>query len=799
MHPAETLLILRFKKILPREIINLNSFIEIQGSKSGDISGETLICKDQRTINFKPARTFISGERVSVSLSPIISVSDGPFVDSTFYFDISSDAEFFDMIEKPIYEQNLERFDKSVSLKKNLFDDPHVKNGVSIPSDFPQFEVTTNKTQNTDLIFLNSIYYAFIIDNNGNPLWYQHNYGNPLNLKVQNDILTLNIYDWNESIAFDSTYTIVKYFVPPQDYNHNPHELKLLPNGNYMIIVDERQTMDLSHIGGQVEATVIGNHIAEMDEDGNLVFFWRSWDHYNIADAIHEDLTRNTVNPFHINSIDVDQAGHILVSSRNQSEITKINRQTGDVIWRLGGENDYFTWTNDSIKNSYQHDVRVLDNGNITLFDNGRFRSPEFSRALELSIDTTAWEVTKVWEFRDDPDVYAQWMGSVQRLPNGATGILWEKNDMPRYTEVLPDNSKEFELDFNHWDWVYRVQRFPWKGKAAVPYLIVEPYDDRITLLFNKFGDPDVMEYIIYGGLDPAPTSVLATTSAPFVHLTELLNHRFYYFRVTAVNSSGYESSYSNEEWAYTKLVYPGSNLVVNGNFARDLYYWDETVDEDYAYADIYVTENEELRIEIYDPGSQPGHIQVKSDGFDLELWKEYIFEFDGYARSTRYLDAEVIQDGRNISNRGSTLLRTFKDHFEQSFVVEEESELKAKVVFSAGGNSHDIFIDNVSVKEVVTSIDSEEHVPYIFSLKQNYPNPFNPKTLINYQLPKTSNVEISIYNLLGQKVAILIDEKQNPGNHQVKWDASGFASGIYLYKIEAGEFQDVKKMILLR
>jgi flagellar hook assembly protein FlgD len=61
------------------------------------------------------------------------------------------------------------------------------------------------------------------------------------------------------------------------------------------------------------------------------------------------------------------------------------------------------------------------------------------------------------------------------------------------------------------------------------------------------------------------------------------------------------------------------------------------------------------------------------------------------------------------------------------------------------------------------------------------------------------SDVELSIYNLLGQKIATLVNERRQAGDHQVEWDASGFASGVYYYRIEAGEFQDVKKMILLR
>ena len=100
-----------------------------------------------------------------------------------------------------------------------------------------------------------------------------------------------------------------------------------------------------------------------------------------------------------------------------------------------------------------------------------------------------------------------------------------------------------------------------------------------------------------------------------------------------------------------------------------------------------------------------------------------------------------------------------------------------------------------------VASIEQhkEQKLPEKFVLHQNYPNPFNPTTIINYELPITNEVELSIYNLLGQKVVTLVSKKQIAGHHQVEWDASGFASGVYYYRIEAGEFVDVKKMVLLR
>jgi hypothetical protein len=117
-----------------------------------------------------------------------------------------------------------------------------------------------------------------------------------------------------------------------------------------------------------------------------------------------------------------------------------------------------------------------------------------------------------------------------------------------------------------------------------------------------------------------------------------------------------------------------------------------------------------------------------------------------------------------------------------------------------------EIFSENVTswidTYEYLIVNDIENYrgvVPIAFKLDQNYPNPLNPKTIINYELPITNYVDLGIYNLLGQKLVTLVSEKQNTGHHQVEWDASGFASGIYYYRIEAGEFVDVKKMILLR
>jgi hypothetical protein len=88
---------------------------------------------------------------------------------------------------------------------------------------------------------------------------------------------------------------------------------------------------------------------------------------------------------------------------------------------------------------------------------------------------------------------------------------------------------------------------------------------------------------------------------------------------------------------------------------------------------------------------------------------------------------------------------------------------------------------------------------PQSYHLAQNYPNPFNPTTKINYELPITNYVELSIFNTLGQRVTTLVSEIQKAGHYQVEWDARRFSTGVYYYVLRAGEFRDIKKMLILK
>ena len=105
----------------------------------------------------------------------------------------------------------------------------------------------------------------------------------------------------------------------------------------------------------------------------------------------------------------------------------------------------------------------------------------------------------------------------------------------------------------------------------------------------------------------------------------------------------------------------------------------------------------------------------------------------------------------------------------------------------------------SLSTGRMVTAVKEHNKLPVQFKLHQNYPNPFNPVTIISWQLAVSSHVNLSIYNILGQKVVTLVDKKQSAGHHQIKWDASGLASGIYLYHLKVNEHEISKKMVLMK
>jgi hypothetical protein len=415
---------------------------------------------------------------------------------------------------------------------------------------------------------------------------------------------------------------------------------------------------------------------------------------------------------------------------------------------------------------------------------------------------------TLVWEFRDKPDKYSHYMGNVQRLSNGNTLINWAVGNLPKLTEVRPDCTKVFEMNFvDQWE-SYRVHRCAWQGVAKTPYLIVEPQPNNITLLFNKFGDKEVDFYNIYGSTSPHPTTLMDTSKLTMKKLRDLTNNKRYYFRVKAVDKNGNESDYSNEANVVVNFIEPGQNSVLNGDFSSDKNYWIWEVTAP-ASANWNIEEGVG-HIVIANGGDQIYSVQLRQNGIPLIQGNEYLFEFDARATASRIIEAKVGQDVSpftNYSKIGLSSVSAAWKHFSFPFKMEDPTDYNARVVFNSGTSNIDVYIDNISIKETTASAVKGESLndPAQFKLKENYPNPFNAETKITFYLPQACGVVIKIYDVQGKLVQELLNQQLETGDHIINFDASYLTSGIYFCKLEASTLNNpklysaVQKILLLK
>ncbi len=148
----------------------------------------------------------------------------------------------------------------------------------------------------------------------------------------------------------------------------------------------------------------------------------------------------------------------------------------------------------------------------------------------------------------------------------------------------------------------------------------------------------------------------------------------------------------------------------------------------------------------------------------------------------------EPLADEINLGENEFTIITSLDAGQAYFWRVRAENE-------SISGDWSEVF---VFTTETATSLEDEE-VPTAFSLEQNYPNPFNPTTLISYDLPESATVRLDVFNVMGQRVATLVNEHQNAGRFTVNFDASTLASGVYIYRIQAGSFMETRKMMLVK
>ena len=335
----------------------------------------------------------------------------------------------------------------------------------SLPSYLPFVNIDKSDNPSPGYFFLSPSPYLEIVDNEGTPVFYRYVGGEIYDFDLQPDgELTYFIYPVN-CYGLDSSLNLVRIFNTTDGFTPDVHDLRVLLDGSYYIFGKRIVTMDMSKIllGGNSDAKIIDGALQEYDPAGNLIFEWDALAHYNITDVDSElDLTQSQIDFSHFNAVEFDNDGNLLISARNLDEITKVDHNTGNIIWRLGGKNNQFTFINDNLGFSRQHDIRRFSNGDISLFDNGDYHPLQVSSAVEYKLDEVNKTATLVYRIFHD-NIFTVTEGSVEEMPNGNRLISWGQNWAPLLTEVTPYDSVDFDLSYLNYVDTYRAFKYQWK------------------------------------------------------------------------------------------------------------------------------------------------------------------------------------------------------------------------------------------------------------------------------------------------------------------------------------------------
>jgi hypothetical protein len=300
-----------------------------------------------------------------------------------------------------------------------------------------------------------------IVDNSGTVVWYRYD----------PDITLVNFqsHPSGEYTSFGLTNEIRAYRVLDElgretgqiecvEYETRPHEIRVRADGTAWALCNDTRDHDLSEYGGPANGRVTWTVLQKLSPDGTLEWEWHSADHFEVTDGTTEIVGGTiTLNLTHGNAVDFDFDGNLLVSFRNLNEITKIDSQTGDIIWRMGGKNNEFTFPGDP-KGVFQrqHGLRVVEPGVIQLLDNSD-QPP--SRLLRYEVSESSRMATMLWEYIDGPGIHTLVGGNTQAYADGGALVSFGKEG--RVVEVDEFGQKRWELTGIDNLYVFRAQRIP--------------------------------------------------------------------------------------------------------------------------------------------------------------------------------------------------------------------------------------------------------------------------------------------------------------------------------------------------
>ncbi len=277
-------------------------------------------------------------------------------------------------------------------------------------------------------------------------------------------------------VIYDQSYRPVAEVRPGNGLVGDVHEFQLTSRDTALMTIYHRRHVDLRALGGPKDGLIWDGIVQEVDiPTGRVLFEWHSYPQIGVKESYSNPPKKQLgTKPFpydyiHLNSVDEEPNGNLLISGRNTHAVYEVSRRTGKVLWRLGGKKSDFRLGR-GVRFAWQHDARRQPDGTITIFDNGAAPPVEkFTRVLVLRLDERSKQATLVRSYRHPKRLLSPFEGNAQFLPDGHVFVGW--GAWPYVSELDANGRVLFDAYFGHGKKpgadadTYRAYRFVWHGR----------------------------------------------------------------------------------------------------------------------------------------------------------------------------------------------------------------------------------------------------------------------------------------------------------------------------------------------
>jgi hypothetical protein len=355
-----------------------------------------------------------------------------------------------------------------------------------------------------------------IISPQGQLIWFNPlgNQGAAYDVNVQTyqGHTVLTYYAGGTDVMLNHFYQQVGAVTAGNGYTLGIHDFQLTPQGTALITVDQHVPWNLSSIGGPKNGSLMDDAVQEVNiQTGQVLWQWDSDQHVGLQASYAGKPTSRPYDFFHLNSVQQLPNGNLLISARHTFSIYEIDKQTGQILWTLGGKYSSFKM-GPGAAFAWQHDARMQSDGTVTLFDDGAglYASEKQSRAIRIRLNFKKHQATLVRAYTNNPPVLSWAEGNVQALPDGNTFVGFGSTSY--LTEFSGRGSQLFSIHFSRPLQTYRGYRYLWWGRPTwLPDIATgtTPHGTWVWASFN--GSTQVVSWRILAGSSPASLSPIGT------------------------------------------------------------------------------------------------------------------------------------------------------------------------------------------------------------------------------------------------------------------------------------------------